>query len=280
MAELDTAFIKVPWTTQPPAGTPLDMSHPMAQDLAFFCVFNDGERAVDLVNNRVGTPITGGSSFITSETQIYNSRSIRTARLDSTDTASETGWIFGDHPEYDLTRLSFAASARDFGIYDTGWSRIFSKRFTAPGDDVYACMLSNQNNLYFRLGDDSASSNSHLNQNLARTSGFRDWFDVIGYCNGALAFTQWYTPNVTAQPISTQTFVSGVREASLSSGKLCIGHRDEEDRSWDGWLEYVALWNKPKSVEFLQTFRLNPYQIFKPKTIFLGKPEARRVVTF
>ena len=141
-------------------------------------------------------------------------------------------------------------------------------------------MLSNQNNLYFRLGDDSASSNSHLNQNLARTSGFRDWFDVIGYCNGALAFTQWYTPNVTAQPISTQTFVSGVREASLSSGKLCIGHRDEEDRSWDGWLEYVALWNKPKSVEFLQKFRLNPYQIFKPKTIFLGKPEARRVVTF
>ena len=45
---------KIPWTTQPPPGTPLDMSHPMVQDLAFFCVLNSNGDQIDLVNNPRG----------------------------------------------------------------------------------------------------------------------------------------------------------------------------------------------------------------------------------
>ena len=63
--------------------------------------------------------------------------------------------------------------------------------------------------------------------------------------------------------------------------KIANGDVGDASREFDGDVLFAAAWHDRRlSHEEFFSVMSNPWQLFKPQTIYFGKPEARRVVTF
>ena len=50
--------------------------------------------------------------------------------------------------------------------------------------------------------------------------------------------------------------------------------------SWNGWVSFAAFWDRALTDAEWNSMVDNPWALFKPETIYIGKPNKRRVVTF
>ena len=242
---------------KPPSGTQLNLASRYARGLIFFAPLNEGGNHVqDLVGGNFGTEVIDGASTITWG---GTPRGIAPT-LDRGGSTDRLGWDFGDtggSGRYEPTELTIITSADLGNEVDNGDSRIVSKRDTAGGGDDWSVQFgSSATEIRFRInGSNDIINPGDLDSLLGLSFDFALAVDSAGQDNylkerdGAL-----YT--LLAQTGAT---------VDQGTGNLCIGHREGEDRAFDGTLHYVAVWDHKKSQAEIERFWANPWQLLAPR---------------
>lgn len=257
-AQLDVYPLSIEWIEKPPEGTPINLHHSMTEDLFFFCAMDRGGNQVDLIQGREGTFIDTGTNSITTHKQTPEGI---VAEIQGAVSGKEAGWDFGDtnatSQVYEPTELTIITQVRVDEVLDTGGQRTVSKRTSAGGNDDWTIYIGGSDNIFtFRVnGLDDAVTKSSGNW-LGHLVDLALAVDSAGQDNYVWSLTD-----------GTRDFGLGEAGATVdqSDGNLCIGHRQAEERVWDGDIHYVALFNKKKTQTFIEDFRKNPWQIFKPR---------------
>ena len=255
------------WQRKPPPGIPIDRSHPMAKDLVFFCKFDEADNQTDLVHNQVGSKLETGTSTVDriKAAGPFGDNLVQTWNQAGSNRA---GFDFGDREEYRLAGGSFTIMARwrDTGTYASGWSRVVSRRMTSPGNDEYAVIMQSADNFYSRV-----AGSDHLLQLTGRNISPYGWMDSYVRFDTTIPTTNQILQKVWDLTHGQSWVGVGTESGEISdgTGHLCIGHRQEEQRVWDGEIDYVAIWKTPYDLDWAEEFRANPWQIFKRRTILV-----------
>ncbi len=160
---------------------------------------------------------------------------------------------------YEPTELTIISQVRMDEFLDLNGQRIISKRTSAGGNDDWTIMTGNINSQYiFRVNG--------LTDTVTKGSGnyLGKLIDVALSVDGDAQDN--YVWDLDDDELSTSLGQGGTT-VNQSDGNLCIGHRQGENRVWDGDIHYVALFNKKKSSPFIEQFRRNPWQIFAPRIV-------------
>ena len=250
---------------KPPVGTPINFTHPMAKDLIFFCMMDRAGNQIDLVNGKEGI-ISDSGGGATVELVATNRGLAQDFEMVQ---GQHKGFDFGDTGGfgiYEPNALTIVAKIRpDNGFeVDSGWSRVISKRNAVGGDDNYALGFSNASTFFIRVNTVSAQ--------ITASGSVGDQECDVALIAGPNASAIGYLWNLT----KGESYTASMAGASIngSTGNLCIGHRQDEARGWDGIIHYVAIWNKQKTEAFVEAFRRNPWQIFGSQRILIPMTAA------
>lgn len=250
---------------KPPVGTPLNLQHPMVKDMVFFCVLNRSEE-VDLINNIVGDRIGGGDMSL-----VTTSKGI-TTDWNNFETNTTVGFDFGNtvggSGVYEPTELTIIASVRTGSVADAGGSRIISKRQGVTSNDDY-CIYWIGDIITYRInGSDDVINPTGIGDLDNRS------FEVAMAAASSGQDNYFWDLEGTGEQHDLAN--SGV-PVNTSNGNLCVGHRESNDRSWNGLIHYVAMWRVKKDQAFIEAFRANPWQVFQQQRILIPMTAAEVV---
>lgn len=276
----DMQFIHRPWTKQPPPGTEIDWLNPLTRGLVFAAPTADGRDAVT-----GAWPVTiRANNEMVPETMGRFGPAIASASPGGT---TNCGRLYLDH----------YAHAQCFG---------------KPGFTMWSLQLSRTGDTWempFCVDFDVASTNPPRRVGYQGSSGNSNPNYAIGYSDvtGTRVST---TPSIwPANELSTMAmrfdrtkatdrlefFVNGQVGHSNDAQDKAVGWTSESgsetiilndsdetgtNDNFDGPVALALMWSRAITDAEIRALEQNPWQIFKPKIIFVGKPDDRRVVVF
>ena len=250
--------VKVPWTKQPPAGTPLRKDG-VTRGLKMLVTFNRGVPYEEIVGE-VGT-------FVGAAT-IENTDMGRALQcgLDASD-AVTFAQISGQRSGFAKTTVLALAKNRKTAIGATGSENPASHAGT--GDDPWVISWAQDENVGFAVdtvdnGSSDAVSDSVVD-GMPTYAAANKWNCLGGSYNGTTVHTRinkYKSPGAAL----TGTMVDE------SQNQPTIGNLTG-DSSWDGWVALVALWDRDLADAEWNSLVDNPWQIFEPRTIFMPHNE-------
>jgi len=248
---------RVPWTEKPPEGTPLDMTHPMAQGLFFFCAVDREGDQIDLVHNRIGAFTEAGTSTITPLTPTPEGL---VCRWETNDT-NDAGFNFGNTHRpgyYEPDKLTIITRVDVGNEAASGGSRIISKRDNGSASDNYSVYVSS-------IGDFIRFRIDGSDDTVAPATG--DWFNTRIVAALSVDAVEQNNYVWDMDDIGNRRTSLGQAGATVDTtdGNLCLGFRDSGGRTFDGNIHWVAMWDGPRTATFIEDFWQNPWQIFEPK---------------
>lgn len=267
----------MPWShhNKPPPFTPVNYDHPLARHLVFFCPMHWCQGyAFDVMQRLDGGAIQTGYS----ESGNMYSAGQRGWYIDApTNIATtELGFAFGSteasvdsaySPEYPTicSRFRPAYTCSDIN----GGARVLSKGQVVNNSDDYAIYRDATifSRISTRMRGVSAQGTTLAFDRAAGTwegvlldvAAVND-YGVAGSHRGYL-----WAPEVGEylEPTPVQGGSNTTGEVATTGEPLCIGHRNNDDRTWQGWIEYAAVFRRPMSREEIRTFMDNPWVIFQ-----------------
>lgn len=264
------------WGRKPPRGVPIDRSHPMAKDLVFFVALHHGSgNQQDLITGRIGafTNTTDGSD------PIYNQKEGVLFPSDMTLTTGKRGWDFGDMPgdhsdpweiEYGCVITRARPQSIDGTDFHPAHSRILSMSNSAAGTDNYSINLDDvagaNNNIVFRVRN---APPTVAEVDITRAAG--DYIgvllDLAADCAPGGVNLDCYVWEVENNVFQQSLGNTSPEPIGASGENLTIGYRGpDNERTFGGSIEYIAVFDRAKGFDFIQTFRQNPWQIFEAAT--------------
>jgi hypothetical protein len=177
--------------------------------------------------------------------------------LGSADTGYEYGLIDAYEPLGATTIISCVFHKTEI---DSSGSRLISKNNNSTGDDY--C-------LEFLTGPDrvSARVNNTL-LTISETLGTFAWH-FVAQTNKPGVSRDLYSWNLTTGTFNSASS-SGLTPSYTSGSVLAIGcNYDSPDRNFDGNHLYHFIWDRALSLEEITEFKDNPWQIFKPQTMYV-----------
>jgi len=243
------------WTKQPPAGTKLNMSHPLAQGLKYCITFNRGI-PWDEVRNIRGTLNNNASIVVTDK-----GMALQTAG-ESTDSASfpkddpwNSGWS-------ELTLFALIKNRLDV---TAGTQRPLNHIGT--GDDPYGIAWIFSENTFLAIWTDVGNVSDEITDGLHPTNGAvaTEWNVLGGSWNGSII-----TQRINKDIVGSGTAQTGVTSVGGSSNNhLHIGSTVAASgtASWDGWSLLDLIYDRNLSKAEWDSLVDNPWQIFEPQTI-------------
>lgn len=262
-------MLTIPWTSKPPAGTPIDRSNPLSRGIVFDAPFNEhGGPPVDGVS-RMQSTVLGGAAWRDSDS-IYH---------DGTD---------------DEVRFN--------NIYDTNFLGAITVMVIAyqGGNANYRCLASKcQGNGGGTVGnrgpfDIYTDSNGYIRFNRAGAAGafcYSTASSIVGatkpYEKATYIFTapdnsidshaSWgiYVNGKNVWGNSTRTGVSSL----VSSADYPISTiRADGGTKFQGFTHLIRVWNRVLSLSEIQEITKNPWQIYQPVTIPIGAGASQQQV--
>ena len=255
-------YTRAPWTKQPPIGTKIDWSNPLTNGLKHFYLVGPGG-AWDAVTGTLFPPSTGGLILPAKKGwAYYNPNDNDHLEIGSPDTypldASNgvTVMVMVSITTFDAaygTLIGSGGAADNFAIYID----------PTPGDvDTYIDSFDNGPFLDISLNPDHYVCGvawSHTGTNLIS--------DRFGYNDGVF------------QALNL-SYAEATQNLNLTD--LWFG-QDEgfSARTAHGYYYCGAFWNRPMtSVAEQRMISENPWRVFKPRTIYIAKPEDVRMAPF
>jgi len=248
--------IKIPWTSKPPPGTPIDWSNPLTKGLMGCWPMNEagGKKLTDITGN---FPIATGDNFALWREYFYLGNSV-----------SGFPRITSKHIGQRLTVIT-----RVYAYISTSAWDIYFNQFQSAWNSAAGFSLAAYNNqLWFLVGTATTpyykSVISSVNTNNAAWNDFAGMYDgnnVSCISNGVL----------------TQTAYSGAINESVLDFRLgCAG--DNSLPYANGGYQYLYLYKYGMSPADVKKIHANPWQIFQPRIVYadlpisLGHPAIKR----
>ena len=255
-AETVTDYIEVPWTTQPPANTPIDWNNPITRQMAAVYVF-DNLQAYNLVT---GAIIAAEAGHDLSMTYVSGERAFTPNSND----------VNNNFPVGDTMGAAGSIFVRAFTPLSTEYQ---ASRWITFGDEAY-----NATGGYLGI------TSSFLAP--GRTWEVEWTYELVGWNGG---YTQFYTSSVDdyhnkfvnaawaiengSQDLIVNT-PAGIIEANntasypWATGAMEIGGRSASDyNTLHGAISLVIKWDRYLSKAELLSITANPWQIFEPQLI-------------
>ena len=267
----------MPWShhNKPPPFTPVNYDHPFARELVFFCPLHWCQGyAFDVMQRIDGGAIQTG---YTQSGSMYSAGQRGWYWEAPTDPAtSELGFAFGSteaSPDsaYSPTHPTICARFRPAFTCSTinGGARVLSKGQVVNNTDDYA--IYRDSSLLGRISTRMRGANGEgASLFFDRAAGTWEGvlldvaavndYGVAGSHRGYL-----WAPEVGeyVEPTPVQGGDNTNGEVATTGEALAIGHRAADERTWQGWIEYAAVFRRPMSREEIRTFMDNPWVIFQ-----------------
>lgn len=263
-AALGPFLIERPWTSRPPWGTPIDMTHPLARELKRFVMFDSGDIGYDFVQGVFGVPQANyGSNSVTKYGRAQN-------------VIQSTGTQVHEWPDE-------ATVIKNFGT--------LGHTFMALARSDTAGTPSAKPNQEFIAAGETAGTDDLWNYRLL-TDGSPRY--TIYYDNGTIANSE--SPYPTGKDATDWCFHGGTWDADRneiicridraqdatpgsvpgtvgvgdSSTIFSVGSNGSSSASWDGDIVFAAEWLRPLSDTEWDQMIDNPWQIFVPQKVLVA----------
>ena len=282
-------MIRKPWTRQPPPVTPIDLSNPITKGLLFFAPIDEYGR--DAVSGEVPTAV-GPNGQIRLEQNAGNLGSGWCFdTTGSTESGDAEGWYWGTG----LKNGTFPVEFYNRGDGATGWTTMTWARresdtvawqlyfgVVRDGPNCYQGCIAATDECVGRMEDSTGSDSATLGVDTftLRTSGVDHWVLTMSNTGSATTFIL-YKNTAVVETITTGVGRSVELDAISTNACGIVANTYAANADpLDGITMSNAIWNRVLSAAEIQSLYKNPWQIFKPKEIFIGKPDDRRVVVF
>ena len=235
-----------PWTTQPPAGTPIDWSNPLADGLIFVYVPNNC--GFDLVSGETGTAVAGvatplraGAAGVTGDWKATSSLAYANNGYFNPPTVSLMAYVRGN-----------AAPATNTGIL----SKPFDGNATLPS---YGLVLnySDNDDICFSIRQAGGQSGPSF----AYTPPANESVVLMGTYNGAEAAL--YAAGV----LLAQKAVTGAPQSGTGAGNSLIVSGSSDSAvatAFSGDIYCGAVWKRGLLGSEVERLSANPWQLFLP----------------
>jgi hypothetical protein len=278
------AVIRKPWTKQPPQGTKIDWSNPLTRELVFFAP--DGNLGVDVVGGLrmspgpsapvlhhvafTAHPYMDGYAFDnTAGTRDgFHSTDLSDAILNKEGASGWTSMCFA-------SINSFVDFHQIFGIREdtSPWYQCSLTRHNSTAADIQMTVQGSGGNDLVNAG---AACDNFLPS--GQTADLAQLVVTHQNTGSATRFTS-YKNGVL---FGTQTSGSGrdIDFAGLTTPSVSIGAWDETADRGIMIGTACAMWARELSAAEVSALYSNPWQVFKPKTFYVGATEKRKLVMF
>ena len=245
--------LRIPWTEQPPPGTPLDEEHPLYQHLIFFADFKDG------------APF----EHVSQEYGVYNINAIGQAIEDIgivgqfDDGQNNGGADFVKHDELhgglaQVTVMSYAKRNNDL-INSTESTMAYA----GSGSDPWDISIAPDGDLRFRIEILDTKSIDELTQS-AGGYDLSEWNIMGGTWDGTTIVARANKVWGSGTASDTGTLTAG----SASTNNPRLGQRQNgATDSWYGWVAFGAVWSVDIGDDWWSSLSDNPWQLYKPMEI-------------
>ena len=269
---LGPAVIKRPWTKQPPAGTKIDWSNPLTKGLKFLWAgpHTGGSYGRDLVSGRQMLLTAGGTNA--PERGVEHQYRVMTQAGGGDARSVYLDNLNIPEPEF----LSVFAVFR----HTTG-TNSYITAIAAYNDNAAA-----QANIYAMLYPWTTAANGsklYANDGEWTFTGRTEWvtndygyhtLGIGGPCRVETTAKGYFDGNEKTSGSDTLQRTGTIEYVSVGGNPTWF------DEHIVGGTAFAALWNRELLAVEYKSLHANPWQIFKPRDIFIGKPEDRRVVVF
>jgi hypothetical protein len=244
---------RIPWTEQPPPGTPLDTQHPLYQHLIFFADFKDG------------APF----EHISQEYGVYNINAIGHAIEDIgivgqfDDGQNDGGADFVKHDELhdglaQVTSMSYAKRNND-SINSTESTMAYA----GSGSDPWDISIAADGDLRFRIEILDTKSTDELTQS-AGDYDLSEWNIMGGTWDGTTVVAR--ANKVWGSGTASDTGTLSAGSAATNNPRLGQRQNGATD-SWYGWVAFGAVWNIDIGDDWWSSLSDNPWQLYEPMEI-------------
>ena len=260
------AVLRRPWTKQPPIGTRIDWTNPLAAGLKYFLVatphgFYDAVSGT-LYSENISSGGAGGLFIPWRGGWAYKNNFSEWFRCDT-----PSGTI-------DLE----AAGATMLVVCELDVVRSYGSSFEAYSD--WAIYYNSGQNAFDTYCQNDYGNNPMIPYTLnvpcvqgvamSQRGGTTIYHDRFGMQNN----TTFWEGQATSDEAATNYEVE-------TAGLMFGTDNESEARTIEGWYSAGAVWSRAIITPAQQRqLAENPWQVFKPKTIYIGKPKDRRVVVF
>lgn len=154
----------------------------------------------------------------------------------------------------EMTAISLVADMFPLGMGENGSGRIITKDYDATRGDGWNLMIAGTNDVGFGLGYSSTDVNVRTSSSVF---SLNRWTHVAAtYPGGTTAANCHIYLDCIEPSYATQTDGVGSRDTD-GAEPVIIGSRKGSDRTWDGYLAHVQLFNReltPAEVRFLRFY--------------------------
>lgn len=251
-------YVKRPWTRQPPPGTRIDNSNPLAKNLTRFVTFYMGGVGYDAFNNEQPIPAASYQGVIGTLEGTASSHPLTTG-------SAELELV--ERPRYETgmqsSGFTFMSKARNKVDGALANQEFVAGMFGGgAGGNSWAWRLTVSGTPTFTIYTDGGTTN---NSSAPLPTGYdaRDWHTfggIMDYPNSTCYVD--YTPD------STPSDLTGLTVDDQSAGAaMHIGAGGSATSSWNGEILYCATWKRALSQAEWDSMVANPWQIFEPRKV-------------
>ena len=252
---------KIPWTRQPPPGTRIDNSNPLAKNLTRFVTFYMGGVGYDAFNNEQPIPAASYQGVIGTLEGTASSHPLTTG-------SSELEMV--ERPRYETgmqsSGFTFMSKARNKVNGALANQEFIAGMFGGgAGGNSWAWRLTVSGTPTFTIYTDGGSTN---NSSADLPTGYdaRDWHTFGGIMDYPTS-----TCYVDYTPDPTPSDLTGLTVDDHSAGAaMHIGAGGSATSSWNGEILYCATWKRALSQAEWDSMVANPWQIFEPREVIIG----------
>lgn len=277
---------------QPPAGTPIDWSNPLTQGLLFFAPVDQFGR--DAVSGEAPTSLGVGGQIRLE----HNAGNLGSGWCFDTRGGVESGDGEGFYWGTGLKNGTFPKDFYNRGQGSLGWTTMTWARresdtvawqmyfgVARDGNNYYqGCLVRDgtNNEVVLRMQDATGSDSALLGGTdfAIRASGVDHWVGTMQNTGSASRMTL-YKNGVVSETITTGSGRSVELDAISTNecGIVANAYAFNAD-PLDGITMANAIWNRELSAAEVASLYENPWQIFKPRNIYIGTPPKRKVVVY
>lgn len=256
------SWIEVPWQSQPPPGTPINLNHPLAHRLIWFAHFGRGVPFEEWFGE-FGTP---GSSNLDPVANWMGA--VAGSGVDDSNNAS-CDFVKHDELHVGISEITIMSLAWHRKTTMSGEPTSESTMsYTGTGNDPWDVRWGTDDDVDFLIEADSGNTTyqDNVTDALGPLGENPQQWNLIG--------GTWRDNNLIGRVNrqvgpGTTSVGPNTGDASATNNPRLLGRQQGQALGWDGYVAFGAVWDRDIGEAAWLEFTKNPWLLFVPQQVFI-----------
>lgn len=262
---------RIPWTRQPPPGTPINWRNPITRGLKFFATSNRGVPWEEVRNER-GTFSSGSGIIEPTDRGLAMEQPLNTASAQIQFPKHDEIWSGLS----EITIMVYAKNRK--GLIASSGAEDPMAHSGGGADDPWNIRWAGTENWLSVVNTGTADYIDSITDALHETDGVdpRNW-NILGATWGNNLLVGRVNRTKSSGTVTVGTMVV----SGNAGNQIYIGNSTATgNNSWDGWVNFGAVWNRALSDAEWNSMVDYPWQLWQPRTQIIPTEVAADGVTF